>query len=357
MRSPTQVMSHGWLRPDTTVVTWSVGAASAVGVGWTASAPPATRAPTRAIDPRTRSRCTMVTPRLGDLLALLARLRASGQVRASRDLRDVGCGDRRSVPVTTRVSAESHSSERTLEWPRRRTCHTLLGRRAHSTGARRSLGWPRGPGGRIGLSPGCDDGATRRVGPLSVGDVGRPAGDVLGLARTLADVARRRPDESAGLLLLEDVRGPSGRARTREHRREHRRRDLREVEDDGGPELDVRREHPVGPAGVQLVERGLLEGGRGLEAGRTEALARGAQHAGAGVLGTVDAVAEAHEALALVEDALDVGRGIALLLDPVEHVEHARGRTTVERTGHRLDGARERGGDVGTGRGADAGGA
>src|SRR6478609_9688115 len=121
MRSPTQVMSHGWLRPDTTVVTWSVGAASAVGVGWTASAPPATRAPTRAIDPRTRSRCTMVTPRLGDLLALLARLRASGQVRASRDLRDVGCGDRRSVPVTTRVSAESHSSERPvpLEWPRR----------------------------------------------------------------------------------------------------------------------------------------------------------------------------------------------------------------------------------------------
>ena len=133
------------------------------------------------------------------------------------------------------------------------------------------------------------------------------------------------------------------------------RRHLGEVEDDGGPELDVRGEHPVGPARVQLLERGLLEGGRGLVARGAEALAGRAQHAGARVLGAVDAVAEAHQAVALVEDALDVGRRVALLLDAVEHVEHAGGRAAVERPGHGADGPREGCGDVGAGGGDDAG--
>ena len=44
-----------------------------------------------------------------------------------------------------------------------------------------------------------------------------------------------------------------------------------------------------------------------------------AQHAGPRVLGAVDAVAEAHQALAAVEQLLDLALGVALLLDAVEH--------------------------------------
>src|SRR4051794_13765290 len=182
-----------------------------------------------------------------------------------------------------------------------------------------------------------------------VGDAGRPAGDVLGLAWPLADVAGRGADQPPGLLLLEDVGRPAGGARTREHRREHRRRDLGEVQDDGGPELHVGRQDAVGPAGVQLVERRLLEGGGRLVARGAEALAGRTQDAGARVLGTVDAVPEAHQALAPVEHALHVCRRVALLLDAVEHVQNARGRAAVQRPGHRADGARERRGDVGAG--------
>lgn len=44
-------------------------------------------------------------------------------------------------------------------------------------------------------------------------------------------------------------------------------RDLGEVEDDGGPELDVRREDAVRAAGVEFGEGGLLQGFGDLEAG------------------------------------------------------------------------------------------
>ena len=78
-------------------------------------------------------------------------------------------------------------------------------------------------------------------------------------------------------------------------------RHLGEVEHDRRPELDVGREHAVGLAGLQLGERRLLERLGDLDARRAE-LARGAaQHAGARVLGAVDAVAEAHQPLAAVE--------------------------------------------------------
>jgi hypothetical protein len=69
---------------------------------------------------------------------------------------------------------------------------------------------------------------------------------------------------------------------------------------------------------------------------------RTAQHAGARVLGAVDAVAEAHEALALaVEHALDVVAGVAVFSTLLDHAEHARRRTAVQRAGHRADRARQ----------------
>src|SRR3954447_4475939 len=168
------------------------------------------------------------------------------------------------------------------------------------------------------------------------------------------DVGGGRADQAPGALLLEDVRRPAGRARAREQRQEQGRRDLREVEDHRRPELDVGREHAVGLAGLELLERGVLELCRDLGAGGIE-LRRGlAQHPRARILGAVDAVAEAHQALASVEDALDVPGHVALPLDRVEHREDARGRTAVERAGERADGGRERGGDVGAGGRHDA---
>src|SRR5690349_15947245 len=66
-----------------------------------------------------------------------------------------------------------------------------------------------------------------------------PAIDVLRLARRGTDVAQAGPQDPAEPLLLEDVRAPAGHPRAGEHRREHLRRDLGEVEHDRRPELDV----------------------------------------------------------------------------------------------------------------------
>ena len=112
-----------------------------------------------------------------------------------------------------------------------------------------------------------------------------------------------------------------------------------------------------GRRSLELGERGLLERLGDLVARGVELLGRAAQHAGARVLGAVDAVAEAHQPLAAVEQLLDVRRRVAVaLLDLLDHAEHARRRTAVQRAGHRADGAGERGGHVGAGRGDDAGG-
>ena len=64
-------------------------------------------------------------------------------------------------------------------------------------------------------------------------------------ARRRPDVARDRPEEAAGALLLEDVRRPAGDARAREHRGRERRRDLGDVEHDRRVVLDVRRQRPL----------------------------------------------------------------------------------------------------------------
>ncbi len=121
---------------------------------------------------------------------------------------------------------------------------------------------------------------------------------------------------------LDDVRAPPGHPGAGEHRGEHVGRHLGEVEDHGRPELDVGGQHPVGLAGVQLGQRGPFQRLGDLEARGAQLLGRTPQHAGAGVLGPVDAVAEAHEPLAAVEDALDVVLGVAGALDTFNHVQH-----------------------------------
>src|SRR5690606_18804887 len=119
--------------------------------------------------------------------------------------------------------------------------------------------------------------------------------------RLRAGVDRRGADQTPRALLLEDVRAPAGRAGRGEHRGEHVRRDLRVVEDDRGPELDVRLEHAVGTTLLELLECGLLERDGDLGAGSVELLRRATQRAGAGILRAIDAVTEAHEALTRVE--------------------------------------------------------
>jgi hypothetical protein len=134
------------------------------------------------------------------------------------------------------------------------------------------------------------------------------------------------------------------------------RRDLGEVEDDGRPELDVGAQRAVRVARGQLLDGGLLQRVGHLVAVRAELLRGAAQDAGARVLGAVDAVPEAHEALLAVEQPLDVLDRVAALLDLVEHRQHAEGAPPCSGPGQRADGAGDRGGGVGAGGGDDAGG-
>ena len=98
---------------------------------------------------------------------------------------------------------------------------------------------------------------------------------------------------------------PATRAQAK-MRREERRRDLGDVEHDRRPELDVRGEHAVGMPGLELLERGLLERLSHLDPRRLE-VARGLpQDAGAGILGAVDTMPEAHDSLASVEQVANV---------------------------------------------------
>ena len=84
-----------------------------------------------------------------------------------------------------------------------------------------------------------------------------------------------------------------------------------------------------------------------------ELLGRALEQAGARILGAVDAVAEAHQPLALLDQALDVGLRIARLGGRIEHRQHPRRRAAVERAGERADRRRERRGAVGAGRRRD----
>ena len=81
--------------------------------------------------------------------------------------------------------------------------------------------------------------------------------------------------------------------------------DLGEVEDDRGPELDVGLDRTVRAAFAQLAERGLLQRDGGLIAGCPKLFRGGAQHPRPRILGPVHPMAEAHQPLLAVEDALD----------------------------------------------------
>src|SRR5438128_6682675 len=94
-----------------------------------------------------------------------------------------------------------------------------------------------------------------------------------------ADVTRRRPKQTARFLLLENVRGPAGDARAREHRGRERRRDLSDVEHDRGVVLDVRGEDTIGGALLKRRERGDLQLLRHLDVRRPELLRRPLQDA------------------------------------------------------------------------------
>ena len=138
-----------------------------------------------------------------------------------------------------------------------------------------------------------------------------------------ADVLRGGADQAPGALLLEDVRTPPGNPGAGEHRGEHVRRHLGEVEYDGRPELDVRREHPIRVALLELRQCGVLERLGDLHARCVELLRGTTQDAGSGVLGAVHPVTEAHQPLLGVEQTLDVATRVALLSDLVQHLEHA----------------------------------
>ena len=111
--------------------------------------------------------------------------------------------------------------------------------------------------------------AARRASASFNGD--RRAADLVAgrLRRPIAPTAESAP----GALLLEDVRRPAGDPRAGEHRGSQVGRNLGQVEDDGGVELDVRRDHVVGLVVAERGKRGLLERRGNLEAGRAELFA------------------------------------------------------------------------------------
>ena len=116
------------------------------------------------------------------------------------------------------------------------------------------------------------------------------------------DVPRRRPDQPAGALLLEHVRRPAGDPRAAEHRRRQIGGGISATSSTTAAQYSTFvSSWRSGDFSRSTFERGLLERRRHLDARRAE-LDRGAlEHAGARVVGAVDAVAEAHDPLAAIE--------------------------------------------------------
>src|SRR6266487_3870777 len=134
-------------------------------------------------------------------------------------------------------------------------------------------------------------------GGADLAEKGRSAQAEVALGR--ADVARRWPEQAARFLLLENMRGPAGNARTGEHRGRERRRYLGDVEYDRGVVLDIRSENTIGGALLKRYERRALELLRHLDVRRAELPRCPLQDARTGVLRAIDAMAEAHDALPL----------------------------------------------------------
>src|SRR3954465_2920406 len=166
-------------------------------------------------------------------------------------------------------------------------------------------------------------------------DLAVPPFDFLWLAGWRADVARGRTDESPGVLLLQNVRAPARGARTGEHRREHVGWHLGEVEDDGRPELNIGGKHTIGFALSKDLQRRAFELLSDFVARGAESPSGPSQYAGAWVLCSVDAVAEAHQPLSGVQHVAYVALGVPAALDFFEHVQHTRRRTAVQRSRHR----------------------
>src|SRR5699024_979549 len=170
--------------------------------------------------------------------------------------------------------------------------------------------WTRARSRRYAISRSAATGSiTSPVRPAGI-----PARDLLRRPWPRSRVPRGGTYQPAGALLLQDVRAPPGGPGAGEHRGEHVRRHLGEVEHDRRPELHVRLQHPVRAALSQLRERRLLQLLRDLVAGGLQLLGGAAQHPCPGVLGAVDAVAESHQPFAAVQQRLHVRAGVAGLL-------------------------------------------
>ncbi len=118
------------------------------------------------------------------------------------------------------------------------------------------------------------------------------------------------------------------------------------MHDHPGVELDVGVELATRLQLGQHVDRRALDGLRELDQRATEALGDRAQEHRARVVGLVDAVAEAHDALAALDGGADVGVGALGCADGVQHVEGAAGGPAVEWSRQRADGGDDGGAEV-----------
>ena len=144
---------------------------------------------------------------------------------------------------------------------------------------------------------------------------------------------------------LAPLRQPAGRARDREQHREHLRRELQRLVDEAGVEVDVRVELALDE--VLVLERDLLQllGDlqQRVDAGDLEDVVAGLlDDLGARVVVLVDAVAEAHQALVAVLDALDELADLVLAADALEHPEHGLVGAAVQRAVERGDAGADR---------------
>jgi hypothetical protein len=125
------------------------------------------------------------------------------------------------------------------------------------------------------------------------------------------------------------------------------------VHDHAGVELDVGVELAAGlELGQHLDHRGLDLLGE-VDLAGTDALGHAPEEQRPRVVGLVDAVAEAHDLLAPLDGVDQVGAGVVLGADGLEHVEGPAGRPAVQRARQRTDATDHGGSQVGAGGGDD----
>ena len=134
---------------------------------------------------------------------------------------------------------------------------------------------------------------------------------------------------------------------------EHVAGEAADVHHHAGVELDVGVEVTAGLQLGQQVDHRLLDGQGQLDQGPAERRDHGTQQERARVVGLVDAVAEAHDPVTLLDGLPDVGLGPVRRADVVEHVEDPAGSTTVQRPRQGTDRAHNGRSQIGPGRGDD----